>query len=170
MSRNRALLALGSNVGNWKNNFNRCLKELKKIGNINAIGNIYVSRPYGYINQNNFYNTAIDLHTKYCPPQLLIKLQLIEKLLHKNKIIKNGPRRIDIDIIFFNSLKFNQSDLTIPHPRVLNRDFVLYPLCDIDPFYRHPVEKKTIHQIKVEIQKTYIERKIMQRKDLFVIY
>ena len=167
---NRALIALGSNVGNWKINFNVCLKELRKISYITAIANIYMSKPYGYKFQNNFYNTAVELKTSSNPLQLMKKLQLIEKKMHKNKTKENGPRRIDIDIIFFNNLKFDQEVLTIPHPRATARDFVIYPLFDIDPFYKHPVEKKSIKQLKMEIKDIYILRKIMQPKDSFVIY
>jgi len=167
---NKVFLALGSNVGNWKLNFNGCLSELQNIGELVSIGNIYISKPYGYKEQNNFYNTAIELHTTSSPIKLLNELKLIEKKLHKNKLIKNGPRRIDIDVIFFNSLKINHSSLVIPHPRALNRDFVIFPLCDIDPYFKHPVEKKTLKKLKEEIEDVYIEKKIKQPIDLFVIH
>ena len=71
--------------------------------------------------------------------ELYFRIKIIEKKLYKNKIIQNGPRRIDIDIIFFNALKFSHENLVIPHPRASSRDFVLFPLCDINPFYFHPV-------------------------------
>jgi len=167
---NKAFLALGSNVGNWKFNFNRCLNELQNIGKLVSIGDIYISKPYGYKEQNNFYNTAIELHTTSGPIKLLNELKLIEKKLHKNKLIKNGPRRIDIDIIFFNSLKINHANLVIPHPRAANRDFVIFPLCDIDPYFKHPVEKKSLKILKGEIEDIYIEKKIKQPIDLFVIH
>ena len=167
---NKVFLALGSNVGNWKLNFNGCLSELQNIGELVSIGNIYISKPYGYKEQNNFYNTAIELHTTSSPIKLLNELKLIEKKLHKNKLIKNGPRRIDIDVIFFNSLKINHSSLVIPHPRALNRDFVIFPLCDINPYFKHPVEKKTLKKLKGEIKDVYIEKKIKQPIDLFVIH
>ena len=167
---NKVFLALGSNVGNWKLNFNRCLSELQSIGKLISIGNIYISKPYGYKKQNNFYNTAVEFHTNSSPIKLMHELQLIEKKLHKNKLIKNGPRRIDIDIIFFNSLKINQENLVIPHSRAVNRDFVIFPLCDIDPYFKHPVENKSLKKIKTEIQEKYIEKKIKQPKDLFVIH
>ena len=167
---NKVFLALGSNVGNWKLNFNGCLSELQNIGELVSIGSIYISKPYGYKEQNNFYNTAIEFHTTSSPIKLLNELKLIEKKLHKNKLIKNGPRRIDIDVIFFNSLKINYSSLVIPHPRALNRDFVIFPLCDIDPYFKHPVEKKTLKKLKEEIEDVYIEKKIKQPIDLFVIH
>ena len=167
---NRVFLALGSNIGNWKINFNSCLKELKKIGLLIAIGNIYISRPYGYKKQKYFYNTAVELMTIYEPIQLIKKLHIVEKKLHKNKLIKNGPRRIDIDIIFFNFLKINQRNLIIPHPRAIDRDFVIFPLCDIANFFKHPVEKKSLKKLKIEIKNKYIEKKITQPRDSFVIH
>ena len=170
MFQNKVFLALGSNVGNWKVNFNHCLIEIQKIGQLTAIGNIYVSNPCGFRDQNNFYNTAIELNINFTPIQLIKKLKLIEKKLHKNKRFPNGPRRIDIDIIFFNSLQFNKDNLIIPHPRAKSRDFVIFPLCDIDPFFRHPLEKKSIKKLKKELQEKYIKKKITQPKDSFVIH
>jgi len=166
---NKVFLALGSNVGNWKVNFNSCLNQLQNIGELKSIGNIYVSKPYGYTEQSNFYNTAVELQTTYGPIELIKKIQLIEKKLHKKKLIKNGPRRIDIDIIFFNSLTINQENLILPHPRAINRDFVIFPLCDIDPFFKHPIVNKSLKKLKIELQVKYIEKKIKQPKDLFVI-
>jgi len=167
---NRVFLALGSNIGSWKLNFNKCLSELQSVGKLKAIANIYISKPLGYKDQNNFFNTAIELETVLKPIQLIKKIQQIEKKLHKNKMIKNGPRRIDIDIIFFNSIKFNNESLVIPHPRAIYRDFVIIPLCDIDPFFKHPVEKKSLKKIKSELKEKYIEKKIKQPKDLFLIH
>ena len=167
---NKVFLALGSNVGNWKINFNYSLLELSKISQLNAIGNIYISKPYGFNRQDDFYNTAIEIETKNSPIQLINKIKLIEKKLYKNKTIKNGPRRIDIDIIFFNSQKIFYKNLIIPHPRVIERDFVLFPLNDLDPFFKHPIYKKSIKKLKQEIKIIYIKKKIMQPKDLFVIH
>ena len=167
---NKVFLAMGSNIGNWKVNFNNCLKELGAIGNLVSIGNIYLSKPYGYKKQSDFYNTAVEFHTNSTPIKLMNELQILEKKLHKNKFIKNGPRRIDIDIIFFNSLKINNVNLVIPHPRSANRDFVIFPLCDIDPYFKHPVKKKSLKKLRVEIEYIYIKKKIKQRKDLFVIH
>ena len=87
MSQNRVFLALGSNEGSWKIIFNNCLREFKNLGELLAIGNIYISKPYGYKNQNNFYNTAIELSTVFEPKQLMKKIQFIEKKLYKKKKI-----------------------------------------------------------------------------------
>ena len=147
MSQNKVFLALGSNVGNRKVNFNSCLMELKKISKLKAIANIYVSKPYGYKKQNDFYNTVVEVKTHNNPFQLMNQIKIIEKKLHKNKILINGPRRIDIDIIFFNSLNISYKKLIIPHPRMHQRSFVLQPLCELNPKWIHPITKKGIKEL-----------------------
>ena len=166
---NRAILALGSNVGNWKTNFNHCLKKINNFGLITRIGNIYVSKPYGHVQQKDFHNTAIELMTNHSPLKLMRGLQLVEKVLKKNRTIINGPRRIDIDIVFYNQLVFQNNQLTIPHPRAFKRDFVLNPINDIDPFYIHPTKHKTIKALIEELNEKYIEKKIKQPRDSLLI-
>ena len=94
-------IALGTNVGNYKNNFSAAISELNKLGEISKIANIYKSKPYGYLHQNYFYNSVLELQSKMMPVQLMKNIQLIEKKLQKNKRIVNGPRKIDLDIIFW---------------------------------------------------------------------
>ena len=95
------IIALGSNIGNFKINFHNAIELISKFGQIKSIGNIYVSKPYGLKEQNNFFNTAIEILTTCQPMELMLKLQNVEKKLIKNKKIPNGPRKIDLDIIFF---------------------------------------------------------------------
>ena len=93
-------IALGTNVGNYINNFSNAILELKKIGQVVKMANIYKSKPYGYLKQNFFYNSMVCLKSEMLPNQLINKIQLIERKLQKNKRIINGPRKIDLDIIF----------------------------------------------------------------------
>ena len=167
---NKVYIVLGTNVGNWKNNFKQSLLLLNSLGTINNFSSIYLSRPYGYQYQKYFYNMAIELLTKKDPYKLINDLKLIEKKLKKNKIIKNGPRTIDIDIIFYNNLIFNKIFLTIPHPRAHLRDFVLYPICDICPFYIHPILKKTIKELKNNLKEKFIFKKINRQKENILIF
>ena len=153
-------IALGTNVGNYKNNFSRAVLELKKIGNIVKQANIYKSKPYGYLKQNYFYNSMVQVRSLILPMQFMVALQLIEKKLQKNKKIKNGPRKIDLDIIFCDQQIINNKNLRIPHPGVSKRDFVLLPLKDIDPFFRHPVNKKTINHQITDLKKYYVIKKL----------
>ena len=169
MYHNKVIIALGSNIGNWKNNFNRSFVELNKIGLISDFGSIYLSSPYGFENQNFFYNTAIKLKTKLNPFQLIYQIEIIEKKIQKNKIFINGPRRIDLDIIFYNKLIIKNNYLSIPHPRAHLRDFVLFPINEIDPFYKHPIEKKTMKELIKNLKEKYIIKKISRQKESVLI-
>jgi len=153
-------IALGTNVGNYKNNFSRAIFELKKIGIIVKQANIYQSKPYGYLKQNYFYNSMVQVRSVILPMLFMKELQLIEKKLQKNKKIKNGPRKIDLDIIFCDQKIINKKNLCIPHSGVSKRDFVLLPLKDIAPFFRHPANKKTIkHQLNA-LKEHYVIKKL----------
>ena len=150
------IIALGSNIGNFKINFQNAIESISKFGQIKSVGQIYVSKPYGLKEQNNFYNTAIEILTTCQPMELMSKLQSIEKKLIKNKKILNGPRKIDLDIIFFGSKIVKNSQIEIPHPRAMDRDFVLKPICDFKPFYRHPLSKLTLKEALESISSRYI--------------
>ena len=163
MYQTETIIALGSNLGNAIFNLRCAVKELENIGNIKKFANIYVSSPYGYKSQSNFFNTAIKLLTNQQPLELINNIYEIEKKLKKNKKIINGPRNIDLDIIFFGKQIFNKKNLIIPHPRAAERDFVLYPILDIDPFFRHPLEKKSVKVLSQELQNKYIIKRLSYR-------
>ena len=157
------IIALGSNLGNSIYNLHCAIKELKKFGYISKIADVYISEPYGYKYQDNFYNTAVLLKTNKQPLELINIISQIEKKLKKNKRIINGPRNIDIDIIFYGKNKYFFSNLIIPHPRAKDRDFVLLPILDINPFIQHPTEKKSIKTLSAKLQKKYIIKKLSYR-------
>ena len=157
------IIALGSNLGNSIFKLSCAIKELRKIGLISKIADIYISNPFGYKYQNNFYNTAVLLKTNKAPLELINKIHQIEKKLKKNKRIINGPRNIDIDIIFYGKNKYIFSNLIIPHPRSKDRDFVLFPILDINPFIQHPTEKKSIKILSAKLKKKYIIKKLSYR-------
>ena len=90
-------------------------------------------------------------------------LNSIKPSIIKNKRIINGPRNIDIDIIFYGKKIYQSSSLTIPHPRVADRDFVLYPILDIDPFFQHPIFKKSVKTLTKELKKKFIIKKLSYR-------
>ena len=148
-----SVIALGSNLGNSIYNLGCAIKELRKFGYISKIADVYISEPYGYKYQDNFYNTAVLLKTNKQPLELINIISQIEKKLKKNKRIINGPRNIDIDIIFYGKNKYFFSNLIIPHPRAKDRDFVLLPILDINPFIQHPTEKKSIKTLSAKLQK-----------------
>ena len=158
-----SVIALGSNLGNSIYNLGSAIKELRKFGYISKIADVYISKPYGYKDQDNFYNTAVLLKTNKQPLELINIISQIEKKLKKNKRIINGPRNIDIDIIFYGKNKYFFSNLIIPHPRAKDRDFVLLPILDINPFIQHPTEKKSIKILSAKLQKKYIIKKLSYR-------
>ena len=158
-----SVIALGSNLGNSIYNLGCAIKELRKFGYISKIADVYISEPYGYKYQDNFYNTAVLLKTNKQPLELINIISQIEKKLKKNKRIIKGPRNIDIDIIFYGKNKYFFSNLIIPHPRAKDRDFVLLPILDINPFIQHPTEKKSIKTLSAKLQKKYIIKKLSYR-------
>ena len=170
MSQNKAYIALGTNIGNWKNNFNQTFFLLNKIGIISNFSSVYLSKPQGYLNQELFYNTLIELKTILSPFKLMEEIKIIEKIIKKHKVIINGPRRIDLDIIFYNKLILKNKLLEIPHPRAHLRDFVLKPMDEIKPYFIHPIEKKTIRNLLNSIKKNYILKKIIRQKESLIIF
>ena len=170
MSLNKVYIALGTNVGNWKNNFNQAVKLISKKGLITQSASIYLSHPYGYEKQNYFYNSALELETSLSPYGLFDELMIIEKKLQKNKFFVNGPRKIDLDIIFFNKLVLTSKKLTIPHCQVHLRDFVLLPLMEINPFFIHPTKKLTISTIYKKLKKKYVFKIKRRQKESLIIY
>ena len=156
-------IALGTNVGNYINNFSNAILELKKIGKVVKMANIYKSKPYGYLKQNFFYNTMVHLKSEILPIELINKIQLIERKLKKNKRIINGPRRIDLDIIFWDHKIIKIQELSIPHPRASERDFVLLPMQDIMQNFRDPVSKLTIKELILRLKNYYIIERLSYR-------
>mgnify|MGYP000340725160 CR=1 FL=1 len=118
-----------------------------------AVGNFYETKPFGYKDQPNFYNTAIIGYTTLKPEELLGKAKEIEKLMGKQELLVNGPRVIDIDLIFFDDLIYTHNFLTIPHKDAHLRDFVLKPLADITPDWIHPTIGKSVQDILNELPK-----------------
>ena len=116
-----------------------------------AIGGFYETKPVGYTEQANFYNTAITAYTNLKPEELLGKIKSIEKLMGKTEIIENGPRIIDIDLILVDDLVYTHNFLSVPHKRAHLRDFVLRPLADIAPEWLYPGLNKTIHELSQEL-------------------
>ena len=170
MFQNKVIIALGTNVGHWKNNFNQAFFQLNKIGYITNFAPIYLSKPYGFKNQHFFYNTAIEFTTAINPTELFKNIRMIEKNIQKNKLFVNGPRRIDLDIIFYNKIVLKKSYLTIPHPRAHLRDFVLFPIKDLNPFFVHPTKKKTVKELIINLKDSYIFKKINRQKGSLLIY
>ncbi len=143
----KIFLALGSNVGNKKEQINSAIELLgKHIKNIKT-AKFYETQPMYYKKQENFINTALTGETNLSPEKLLEFVKSIEKKVRRQDRFRNGPREIDIDILFYDDLILKKDHLEIPHPLIQEREFVLNPLMDLDPNFVHPILKKTIKEL-----------------------
>ena len=144
----RAYLSIGSNLGDRINYINKAIEKLKQ-NNIKIIksSNIIETEPYGYKEQGKFLNMAVEIDSDLEPFELMKLISRIESELGRIRTVRRGPRVIDIDIIFYDSLIINEPDLKIPHPDMQNRLFVLKPLQEIAPDFVHPVLNKTITEL-----------------------
>lgn len=131
MKENKAFIGIGTNIGDRDNNIKNALIEISEIAKIRKKSSIHETKPIGYIDQNDFLNMVIEIETKLRPLDLIIKLQEIEHKVGRVKNIKNGPRIIDLDILTYGDEIINEPNLTIPHPRMHERDFVMKPLKEI---------------------------------------
>ncbi len=143
----KIILGIGSNLGNKKQNIKKALNLIKEKTKIIKISNLYLTKPVGYLNQDKFLNGAIILNTILKPLELLDFLKSIETKLKRIKTFKNGPRTIDLDILYYEDKIIKQKNLIIPHPRLYERSFVLEPLNEIDPEFIDPVLKININNI-----------------------
>lgn len=140
---NRAYLSLGSNLGEKSANLNKAIELLKeRAGEVLAVSSFYETAPDGFISENSFVNIALSLDTKLDVYVLLDVCEEIEKELGrttKSVNLNYSDRVIDIDILYFNNMQLATERLTLPHPRMHKRQFVLEPLAEIAPKFRHPI-------------------------------
>lgn len=146
---NIAYVGLGTNKGDRARNIKDGLLLIDAHAemNIHSISSIYETLPFGYKQQENFYNLAMKISTVLTPIDLLIELKNIEIKMGRVSPVKWGPREIDLDILFYNDLVFSDEIITLPHEGIQNRDFVLVPLCEIEKDLVHPVYNKTVCQL-----------------------
>jgi len=138
---NSVIIAIGSNLGDKRQNCLRGIAALDRMPDIDVTGRarFYKTAPVDYTDQDWFVNTAIRITTDLSPDELLGRLKQIERDRGRDqKTIRFGPRILDLDIIFFGDLVLQTATLEIPHPRMHKRRFVLRPICDIDPTAVHP--------------------------------
>lgn len=144
-------LSLGSNLGDRQNYLRLALEELKKIGTIEAVSSVYATEPVDYREQPWFLNIAIKMTTTKSAPELLADIHKIEGRLGRERSVLFGPRTIDIDILLYDTVVLNTEALTLPHPRLTERRFVLTPMAEIAPDVVHPVLKKNMTLLLTEL-------------------
>ena len=146
-------LSLGSNMGDRRANLEAAIERLGALGDVKKVSSLYDTDPVEYANQPDFLNCVVELETEKMPRQFLAATQAIEHDLGRRRVAMTsgprikGPRTIDIDILIFGRAVVNTAGLTIPHPAMHERHFVLEPLAEIAPELRHPVTKKTVREM-----------------------
>jgi 2-amino-4-hydroxy-6-hydroxymethyldihydropteridine diphosphokinase len=146
-----AHLSLGSNMGDREDHLNRAITELSSLGTVKNISSFYETDPVEFVEQPVFLNCAVALQTDLSPMELIGQILNIEHSLGRQRIQKKGPRSIDIDILLFGDRVIESADLTIPHPAMALRRFVLLPLTEIAPDACHPVLNKTARELLEEL-------------------
>lgn len=151
----RAYVALGSNMGDRKAYLDGAVEALKAHPQIRVtkISDFLETKPYGVTEQADFLNGAVELETLLEPEELLEALHEMEAAADRKRVLRWGPRTLDLDILFYDTLAYESDTLTIPHPDLANRDFVLKPMRQIAPHFRHPVSGKTTAQLLEELEK-----------------
>jgi 2-amino-4-hydroxy-6-hydroxymethyldihydropteridine diphosphokinase len=152
--RKTVYLSLGSNIGDRQQNLRTALEKLGALGEVKAVSSFYETEPVEYTAQPWFLNAAIALETELMPRQFLSRLAAIEHEMGRKRLIAKGPRTIDLDILLFGHSIVDIPQLTIPHPAMHERRFVLEPLAEIAPDVRHPVFKKTVRELRDGLSKS----------------
>lgn len=145
---NEIFLITGGNLGNRKKNLQTATGLIQsEIGKIIRSSKIYVTDAWGITDQKSFYNQVHVVESNFSAKEVMENILKIEEEMGRVRTIKNAARIIDIDILFFNDDIVNEQNLTIPHPEIINRRFVLSPLNEIASDMIHPVYKKNIHEL-----------------------
>ena len=141
-------LSLGSNLGDREANLRAAIEKLKEVGKVVAVSSFYETEPVEVTAQPWFLNCAAKFDTEKMPRQLISSILAIEQSMGRQRKQQKGPRTIDIDILFFGSSIIDIPSLTVPHPHLHERRFVLEPLVEIAPEVRHPIFKRTVRELR----------------------
>lgn len=143
---NKVYIAAGSNLGDKEETLKEAIYIIDKRKDcvVTKVSNFYTTDPVGYEDQDQFVNCVFEINTLQTPSELMDTLLEVEKDFKRERIIRWGPRTLDLDIIFYNDIISYDEHILIPHPRAHERQFVMKPMCDINPYYVHPDRKSVV--------------------------
>ncbi len=145
---NQAYISLGGNLGNTEHIFVEALQLIElRIGNIILKSSLFQTAAWGNAEQDDFLNQVILLETNLNPQNLLDNLLTIELHFKRERIVHWGPRTLDLDILYFNQEIIQTENLTVPHPRIKERRFILIPMHEISPYWIDPASSKPIAEL-----------------------
>ena len=150
---NKVYIAAGSNLGDKEETLKEAIYKIDKRKDcvVTKVSNFYTTDPVGYEDQDQFVNCVFEINTLQTPSELMDTLLEVEKDFKRERIIRWGPRTLDLDIIFYNDIISYDEHILIPHPRAHERQFVMKPMCDINPYYVHPIYRKRVMDISSEL-------------------
>ncbi len=154
-----AYIAIGSNLGDKITSCRRAIELLEKSGKVKRVSSFFCTEPVGHPNQEDFVNAVIELETDLSPLALLAACHVVEDALGRSRLVHWGPRTIDLDILLYGDEIIDTAELSIPHPLMTTRGFVLVPLCEIAPQAVHPKSLKSIDTLLRELQDSHWVRK-----------
>ena len=150
-------LALGSNMGNRLANLKAAISNVTPQMTVKKKSSVYETPPWGFKEQDAFLNQVIKVKTSLAPEPLLRHLKRLEVALGRVPNFQNGPRLIDIDILFFDNMIIEPPPLIVPHPRLHERAFVLVPLAEIEPDFIHPILQKSVSKLLEDLDQSEIK-------------
>lgn len=158
MEMHTVYIALGSNIGNRLNSLRAAINNLPPQVEVKAKSPVYETEPWGYSEQDAFLNMVVKGETYLEARHLVKHFQRLEVALGRTPTFQNGPRVIDIDILFYDDLIVDTPLIQIPHPRVHERAFVLVPLHDIAPDLLHPVSGRSVGELLAACDRSGVQR------------
>lgn len=149
---------MGSNLGDRQEHLSVALQKLRGVVDICHISSVYETEPVGYLEQPYFLNIVCYGQTTTSPHELLRSAKVIEETLGREPAFRNAPRPIDIDLLLYDNLCLATEQLTIPHPRMCERAFVLVPLVEIAPTVIEPVSGKTVQELLLSVSQIGVNK------------
>lgn len=145
----RVYVGIGSNLGDREFLIRKAVESLRQLPqtNVSGVSSLYDTEPVGETEQPPFLNAVAWIETELLPRELLWQMLLIEKRMGRVRSKRWGPRSIDLDLLFYDDELIEEPDLQVPHPEAHRRAFVLYPLLELDPNFRHPVTGETVRRM-----------------------